>query len=276
MSPPRIEYAVLPAGDGPGQDRCFTAEGLVVVLDGASALDPEANPDATEYVDTLGPLLLDQIAARPGIDLRDALAEAIRQTAAKLALVPGTAPSSTVSVVRWGDETLDVMVLGDSPVVVQLTDGSRQTIVQYPQAHIAPELRRRYRQRLNRGSGYDAEHRDILSQIQRREASERNQPKGYFIAEAVPAAASHALISKYQTSSTKQIILATDGAERTASHLGLDLTNFGDESAARLMSFLTRLQDWESKVDPLGQAMPRSKKHDDKAIAIARSVDVRE
>ena len=52
----RIDYVVLPAGEGPGQDRCFTADGLtagglVVVLDGASAYDPSASSDAGEYVD---------------------------------------------------------------------------------------------------------------------------------------------------------------------------------------------------------------------------------
>ena len=114
MNSTRIEYAVLPAGDGPGQDRCFTAEGLVVVLDGASAYDPSLSRDASEYVDALGPALIEQITNTPGIDLRDALTEAIRWTAAKLQLIPGKGPSSTVSVVRWGADTVDVLVLGDN------------------------------------------------------------------------------------------------------------------------------------------------------------------
>lgn len=266
MASPRIEYAVLPAGEGPGQDRCFTDDSLVVVLDGASAYDPSVSPDASEYVDTLGPLLMGAITGTPGIDLRDALAEAIRQTADKLALIPGKGPSSTVSIVRWSDETVDVLVLGDSPVVVQFTDGSEETIVQHPMDHIAPDLRRLYRERLSAGHGYDEEHRRTLAEIQRQEAKVRNQHEGHYVAEADPVAASHAETETRLTQSVRFIVAATDGAVHPIDHLGRSYDELRHLVGAALGALLEELQTWESIEDPNGRALPRSKRHDDKTV----------
>lgn len=268
MAPPLIEYAVLPAGEGPGQDRCFTAEGLVVILDGASAIDPTANPDATQYVDTLGPLLVERITRMPCVDLRDALAEAIRRAADKLALVPGTAPSSTVSVVRWGRESVDVLVLGDSPVIVESTDGTLQTIVQHPQAHIAADLRQLYRERLTAGWGFDDEHRAILADIQRQESLMRNVEDGYWIAEADSYAARHADYVSISASTARRAILASDGAEKIAHRLA---TCSRTRDAEELRTLLVELDHWESEHDPWGTLEPRSKLHDDKALAVIDS-----
>ncbi|GAA4775031.1 hypothetical protein GCM10023200_04390 [Actinomycetospora chlora] len=171
MASLRIEHAVLPAGDGPpDQDRCFTAGGLVVVFDEASAYGPKVSPDATEYVDTLRLAPIEQIISQYGIDLRDALAAAIRTTGDNVALVPGEGPSSTVSIVRRGEETVHVLVLDDSPVVVQFIRGGQELIVQHPMDNIAADLRHRHRTRLAAGHGYDQEHREILAMLQRRDA----------------------------------------------------------------------------------------------------------
>ena len=266
MPNPRIEYAVLPAGEGPGQDRCFIADGLVVILDGASAYDPTASPDASEYVDTLGPALIEQITGTPGIDLRAALAEAIRQTAHKLALVPGQGPSSTVSIVRWGDEAVDVLVLGDSPVVVHCTNGSQKTIVQHPMDHIAPELRRRYRERLVAGHGYDDEHRQILAELQRREAPLRNRDDGYWIAEATAVAANSSTIHRTAARDTDYAVVMSDGVSNSVLR-DEAIRSASWSNSSQLLNLLRRIHQWERLVDPNGQSLPRSKTHDDKAIA---------
>lgn len=264
MASPRIEYAVLPAGDGPGQDRCFTADGLVVVLDGASAIDPVANPDATEYVDTLGPFLVEQVIATTEVDLRNALAEAIRQTTEKLALVPGTAPSSTVSIVRWRDDKVDVLVLGDSPVIVQFADGSQKTIDQHSQEHIAPDLRRLYRERLASGRGYDEEHRAILAEIQRREAQVRNKSGGYYIAEGDIHAANAATHESFPNSAVDGLIVASDGARVS------NIAALLEKSSSSLRAWLEEIQEWERSTDPGGAVVQRSKQHDDKTVAVIR------
>lgn len=266
MASPRIEYAVLPAGHGPGQDRCFTAEGLVVVLDGASAYEPGVSPDAGVYVDTLGPALLDLITSHPRINLREALARAIRLTAERLTLDPGKGPSSTVSIVRWSEGAVDILVLGDSPVVVQFTDGSHETLVQDTLDHVAPELRRLYRQRLAAGHGYDDQHQAILAQIQRAEAPARNTAEGYWIAEAEPVCASHAISVSRPPTLVNKVVVATDGSKS----LVPTILERADAPRGRswLQTQLSILFEWELKVDPDGRLAPRSKRHDDKTVAV--------
>ena len=243
---------------------------MVVVLDGASAIDPVTNPDATEYVDTLGPLIMKLITGTPGIDLRDALAESIRQATERLTLAPGTAPSSTVSIVRWRDATVDLLVLGDSPVIVCFIDDSQETIVQNSQDHIAPELRHLYRQRLAARYGYDDEHRAILAEIQRREAPYRNRQGGYFVAEATPDAAKHAAIRTYPAKKVSLCAIATDGAQHLVEYLGPNWDQLATLDGCALYDLLTKLWRWESTADPDGRQLPRSKRHDDKTIAMVR------
>jgi hypothetical protein len=270
MASPRIEYAVLPAGDDAGQDRCFTAEGLVVVLDGASAYDPTVSPEAGEYVDTLGPTLVEQIESHPGVDLREAVAEAISQTADKLNVVPGKGPSSTVSIVRCGARTVDILVLGDSPVVIHSTDGSEEIVVQHRMKHIAPELRQLYRERLANGNGYNEQHRALLREIQRREVSMRNRPGGYWIAEADPAAAVSATLVTRPLEVCARIVVYTDGVLTLGvEDLGL-LAPLTASSAhdGDLEALLQVAQRWEEECDPQGVRRPRSKEHDDKTVAV--------
>ena len=63
-------------------------------------------------------------------------------------------------------------------------------------------------------------------------------------------------------------MLATDGAVGTARHLGLDdWPSLARSGPADLTRLLRACQDWEHHADPDGQQFPRSKRHDDKAIA---------
>ncbi|GAA4749138.1 hypothetical protein [Actinomycetospora chibensis] len=266
MAPPHIEYAVLSAGEGAGQDRCFTADGLVVVLDGASAYDPSVSPDAGEYVDTLGSVLIEEIVRHEGIDLRDALSQAIRHTADKLALIPGKSPSSTVSIARSGSAGVDVLVLGDSPISAYFTDGSQRSIIQHPMDHIAPELRGRYRDRLAAGSGFDDEHRSILARIQRAEAPLRNSDDGYWIAEASVNAAAYAECMHIDWGLLDLLVVSTDGAAGAVE----EIRKVEREAltSGRILSVLQELHDWEEECDPDGRMRPRSKRHDDKTVAV--------
>jgi len=91
---------------------------------------------------------------------------------------------------------------------------------------------------------------------------------GYWIAAADPDAASRALTLTLPTTAAAWAVLATDGLVNTARHLGLDdwpaLAHSGPAALARL---LRHCQDWEQHADPDGRQFPRSKRHDDKAIA---------
>jgi hypothetical protein len=241
-----------------GADRIVIVPNAVIVLDGASAFGP-ANPDPAAYVDCLGNHLRHALTSDPRADLSGALAAAIEATAAELELTPGLAPSSTVAIARWIDDRVDLLVLGDSQITTPLG-----TVRDSRLDSIGVSERSAYRSRLAGGHGYDAEHRALLVALQTVQAAHRNRPNGYWIAEADPTAAAHAITESHPLSDLPWLVLATDGAYRPLSHLGLSV----DPGAVpdELAKLLRACERWEKQVDPAGTRLPRSKRHDDKSV----------
>lgn len=260
----RITTARLPPGNA-GDDRVFATEHAVVVLDGSSAFIPLDVPAST-YADRLGGHLRDTLATRPDADLRATLADGIAATAAELGLVPGESPSSTVTILRALDERVDVLMLGDNLLV---WPGESLTDDRMDRLRVEPWLR--YRERLAARTGYDTEHRRLLRELHRELTRLRNRDGGYWIAEADPAAAAHALGWSRDAGAVPWAVLATDGAYRTMRHLGLDdWPELAGADSAALAGVLDRCQRWEADTDPDGAALPRAKRHDDKTLAVVR------
>lgn len=257
-----VETAQLP-GPNESDDRIFVTENAVIVLDGASAFRPVPVPAAT-YAETLGSAMAERLAATPGVDLVTALADAIEATTESLSLTAGDSPSSTVAVARLNpEESCDLLVLGDTQIATATTvlRDDRITLV------AAPE-RKAYRSRLKAGCGYDDEHRQLLARLQERQAEHRNRESGFWIAEADPRAASHALTASVRT---RWAVLATDGAYRPMDHLGLSNWELLNRSDAPALEALLRMcHEWEQS-DPEGQQLPRPKPHDDKTIGVLRA-----
>lgn len=247
-----------------GADRLFIAPNAVIVLDGASAFGP-ANPDPATYVDRLGEHLRSTLTTDTRADLTAALADAIAATAFELELTPGLAPSSTVAIARWVDGRVDLLVLGDSQITTPfgILRDSRLDKIGMAQ-------RAAYRSRLAEGHGYDDAHRSLLVALQTEQAKHRNQPSGYWIAEADPAAAGRAIIQAHPSADLPWIVLATDGAYGPLDHLGFDVSK--SSTASELVELLARCERWEAEQDPEGRALPRSKRHDDKTVALARLI----
>lgn len=260
-----VHSAQLPARSD--EDRVTTSDHAVIVLDGASAHDPDT-PRAGAYVDTLAVELRTRVTATN--DLRAALAEAIGSTAALLELHPGASPSSTVAVVRVGPTTVDLIVLGDAAVVVGTVDDDEHVYVDDRLELLDLPAADRYRERLATGAGYDPEHRRILQDLQRAEGRHRNQPGGFWVAEAEPAAADHALTASYPRDRVAWVVAATDGAFDVLPTLGVDWQAVAHQSSSGLRELLHRCRTWEATADPNGQALPRAKRHDDKTIAVIR------
>lgn len=248
-----------------GADRIFVAPNAVIVLDGASAF-ASGSADASKYVDTLGEHLRAAIVGYPKADLSDLLAQAIESTADALSLRPGHSPTSTVASARWSESTVDLLVLGDSQIATPhglLRDDRLDTI--------ASAERTAYRDRLRAGHGYDDRHRDLLAQLQAEQARHRNQRGGYWIAEADPLAAPHAITMSLPCSALPWLVLATDGAYRLLDHLGIHVEDA--TTASQLADCLARCESWEANSDCNGTRLPRSKRHDDKSIALLRRND---
>lgn len=253
-----------------GADRIIVTRSAVAVLDGASAFEA-ANVPPGGYADRLGGSIAAALNNCPDAPLARVLAQAIAATAAGLGLAGGdSCPSCTVAMARLAGDALDLLALGDSyvfygtgpsgPGTGTLTD-DRLAGLRLPQ-------QRQYRERLAAGGGYDDTHRELLRALQRGQRSHRNRPGGYWIAAADPAAASHALTLTLPATTAAWAVLATDGIVNTARYLGLDdWPALAHSSPAALARLLRHCQDWEQHADPDGRQFPRSKRHDDKAIA---------
>lgn len=131
--------------------------------------------------------------------------------------------------------------------------------------------RARYRTQLAEGGGYTEEHRQLLPRLQERQAKLRNCQGGYWIAKADPHAASQAIVGQYPVATNPWTVLATDGAFNPITHIGLtSWRTVAKSSAAELHDLLREVHRWEAEDDPHGQDLPRAKRHDDKALAVAR------
>lgn len=247
-----------PAGD----DRAFVTGNAVIVLDGASAFTARDVPAST-YADQLG-MTLAHLVEGSDEPLPELLAAAIESTVTALDLTPGgRAPSSTVAVLRQrADRSLDLLVLGDSQIAIP-----GQVIRDDRLGAIAVSERRAYRARLAIGHGYDDEHRRNLGALQTAQLHQRNRSGGYWIAEADPAAATHAVTARVTPEQAPWCVLATDGAYRPMEHLDLDdWRSVATMNSDSLKATLQRCHDWE-ETDPLGQVLVRAKCHDDKTLA---------
>jgi hypothetical protein len=258
----KVVAAQLP-GPEHSDDRLFVTDHAVVMLDGASAFVPVPVP-AFVHAETLGRYVCDGLDGNPGRELPELLSAAIHHTARDLSLTPGKSPSSTITIVREIGDRIDILVLGDNLVV--LPD---QRIIDDRLGRLDIAPRRRYRERLAAGSGYNDEHRALLTDLQTQQALRRNRPDGYWIAEADPEAAFHAITTTLPRATTPWAVLATDGAYKTMRYLGLGQWNalaIGGEDA--LNALLQRCRTWEAQTDPSGQRFPRAKQHDDKTLAL--------
>ncbi|TCP57286.1 hypothetical protein EV191_1011240 [Tamaricihabitans halophyticus] len=257
----QVTSAQLPAIED-SDDKIFTTPNAVIMLDGASAFLPVPTA-ANLYADHLGRTMREHLAAEPAAPLRTVLAEAIGTTAAHFDLAAGTSPSSAVTIARIANGELELLLLGDNMAILP---GEFRTDDRMDHLNLAP--RRRYRERLAAGTGYDTTHKELLRELQQQQAALRNVDGGYWIAETNPYAARQALISTHPLDHVPWLILATDGAYNTMTHLGLtDWPRYARADHSQLASLLHHCQQWESHHDPQAQALPRAKRHDDKSIA---------
>lgn len=255
---PRIDIAERPGVglDGtprPTEDRVVVhtdgpdaSAGTAVVLDGATETR-RGVPSGGWYSRLLAEAIERRLRTDAGEDLDTLLSEAISALAREHDLTPRRAPSSTVAMVRWTNEHVEALALADSPVVV-FTE-----------------------------AGADVVHDDRLDRLRAagalrtREAVDRlrNSEHGFWVAEAVPEAASHALRRRWPRTAVDAAVLATDGVSA-----GVDTYGVLDWPGLLRRA---RAHGAEAVLDTVRQAeiddsdrvrWPRSKQHDDQALVV--------
>lgn len=239
----------------------------VVVLDGASGTDCVVS--VSEYVDCLADYLISALDNCPESSLKEVVSDAIGRAVTKLGLVSGQAPSSTVSIVRRGSATVDVLLLGDSPVYV----AHRGTIDRLSDDRLAQlylPSRSQLFERLAAGHGYDSRHKEITRQLSKEKAPHMNRSDGYWIAEANLQAGANAIVHSYPAHEVTWCAILTDGVDGPASHLGITIEELATKNEASLRETLHQIHNWEDQADRNGELLPRFKRHDDKTIAVVR------
>lgn len=245
-------------------------DGAVAVLDGASAPDP-AERDGGWYAEQLARELAARLDDRR-LDLTTVLADAIAAVTSEFRLVPGSSPSSTVTLLRWDADRVDGLVLGDSPLVIFAGDTAEE-VVDERLNRVAPQQRVAYHDRLARGGGYDEAHRELLRALVGEQRRHRNRADGYWIAEATPLAAGQALTRSWPRAAVTTALLATDGVSRGIGRAVPDWT-----AALRLVrdggpeALLDAVRAPE-RADPDGRHWPRSKPYDDQALIVVTFLD---
>jgi hypothetical protein len=254
----------------PTEDRVRRLPHAVVLADGATSLrDDELS--GGWYAEQLCAALAGLLTEKPFGDLKALLAHAIAALVDRHGLVPGAAPSSTVSVLRWSDDVVDALVLADSPVVV-FTDVGPCLLADERLANLAVSVPGGgYRQRLRAGGGYGPEHAAALRASGARTSRLRNVEGGFWVAEADPAAAAHARTGSWPREHVTTALMATDGMS-----CGVDDYHIFDwpqvlahATATGPASVLAMVRAAEV-TDPDGARWPRPKRHDDKTLVVVR------
>lgn len=229
----KIETAEQGAPGRVTEDRIRVLPHAVVVLDGVTSRTRPPNRNGGWYATELADELARSINATD--PLTDLLSRAITTLVTAHGLVPGDSPSSTAAIVRWNDETIDALVLCDTPVVA--FGQSTRVLEDTRLADLRPDP-------------------DILRW--------KNKPGGYWVAEADPVAGQQALTATWRRDEVTNVIALTDGVSCGVSEYGL----FAWEDLARmpLGEVLDRIREAE-RGDSEHERWPRYKTHDDQAIA---------
>ncbi len=247
----------------PSEDVVVVLPEAVILLDGATSMRPDL-PSGGAYANELAAQLAGRLTTAPELDLADLLAGAIRSVARGNGFTPGESPASTVAIVRWNAAEVEALVLADSPVVAFR-----------PEPEVVADLRLRnvprgsYRDRLRGGGGYSTEHLAALRASARKTSALRNQEGGYWVAEAVPAAAYHGIRASWPRESVSAVLMASDGVSCGVDDYGL----FGWPEALALATsegpraVLEAVRAAE-RSDPDGARWPRPKPYDDQALAL--------
>jgi hypothetical protein len=272
MAEPSVEVAEsagvgIDGLDRPTEDRVIQLPHAVIVADGATSLRA-GELSGGWYAERLCAALSGQLTERPDGDLRELLADAITAVVAEHGLVPGSAPSSTVAVLRWRAETVDALVLADSPVVVFTDQGAHLLADDRLAGLVRPGG---YRVRLREGGGYGPGHEAALRESGAGARRLRNVEGGFWVAEADPAAAARARVATWPRDRVRTALLATDGVS-----CGVDDYHLFDwpQVLAHAMdtgpvTVLTMVHAAEI-ADPDGVRWPRPKRHDDKTLVLVR------
>ncbi|MEU4605124.1 protein phosphatase 2C domain-containing protein [Kribbella sp. NPDC023972] len=248
-----IRSISLPAPDrrppAVNEDLVLSGPDFVVVLDGATApkgVDSGCRHTVAWLVAQLGAQLTVPLLARSTAPLPELLADAIATVgvghAGTCDLANPDSPSSTVAMIRVGPNTVEHLVLADSPVVMRSPTG-KVSVHSDDRIDLLPE--------------YSVE---AISRL-------RNQPGGFWVASTEPGAAYEAVTGTTDRADAEVVAVLTDGAARYAERYGHtwdDLVDVLTSSGPRTLVERVWTHDADASPDSF-----RGKRYDDATAVLA-------
>ncbi|MFC7331398.1 protein phosphatase 2C domain-containing protein [Marinactinospora rubrisoli] len=250
----------------PMEDWAGATDTAVVVLDGLSAPEGTSCRHGTPwFVRQLGPRLLTH-ASQPEVTLRQALAAAIREVAAlhedTCDLSHPATPSTTVAMARRCGGDLQALVVADSSVVVATTENMVDVL---SDSRVDDAARSESQAALAAPAGPERDRR--VADLVRVQQQLRNRAGGYWVVQADPDVADHAVTRTWPIASVRRVALLTDGATRLVDTFdALSWPDLLDLIASRGPgALITETRRLEAQ-DPRAVRWPRYKRADDAAV----------
>ncbi|MDX3592699.1 protein phosphatase 2C domain-containing protein [Streptomyces sp. ID03-2B] len=202
----RIELATVPGSpEHPNEDWASGSlpasgqGGVLVLLDGVTP--PRGDDGCVHSVPwftaRLGGALVELSGSRPDLTLTGILAEAISRTAdahrVTCDLSHVRTPQATVVLARWNEQAIEHLVLSDSALLLESSDGTVRAVLDDRLDRLPP--------------GSLASHEIADSTV-------RNKEGGFFTAAADPSVAARAVTGSTPAAGVRALAALTDGASR--------------------------------------------------------------
>jgi hypothetical protein len=266
-----VSFASWPGSlSKPNEDFVTASPSVAVVLDGLSAppaLGTGCLHGTPWFVTHLGTQVVSAATSARDEPLQDLVASAIRRVADSHAHTcdlghPGT-PSSSLAVLREQDQRVDYLLLFDSVIVVDGPSGltvvtDRRVDAVARQEHLATR---------EHPIGSPA-HQQRVQELVAAQRRHRNQPDGYWVAGAKPAAAYQAVTGSRPHDQVSRAALLSDGVSCLVELYAVAdwselLGSMQQHGPAHVIS---RVREVEG-ADPTGARWPRYKRSDDATAA---------
>lgn len=270
----RVEFATEPADPTrPNEDFIAAGPNALVLLDGVGTpvgSDSGCIHGVPWYVGRLGLSLFTRVGSRPDLTLTECLAEAIDATAAMHAdtcdLTHRGTPSATVVVVRTSGDDLEYLVLADSTLAVETSDGI-QVITDDREAEVGSKYRDAMDDVPAGTPEHVAAHRTYVEAMR----AHRNQPGGFWVAAAIGDAAKEAITGTIPLADVRTLAVLSDGGSRLVDRFELTdwpgaFTLLNEAGPAGLIAQVRAAEN----SDPDGARWPRGKSKDDATAAWCR------
>lgn len=250
----------------PNEDAVVVAPGLAVVTDGAGVpkrYRSGCRHEVTWYSHRLAAAFA-ELLADPAVSMRQGLVSAIAQVRdlhdETCDLAAGS-PSATVAAFRVHQDRVEYLVQCDAAIGIVRREGSAELVTDRLIERVGPMKATRHQGLLAAGLAPDAAALAANDWIE----SLRNQPGGFWIPQADPAVAQHAITGTLSIAEVAAIVAMSDGITRAVERLGLHTEASLVEALATGPSTEVVADIRAAEAD--GTQRP-GKQHDDVAVAV--------